>query len=545
MSSLARRPEQSSPERAPAAPEAAPPAVAAAPATDGAFATTEEETPTLDAVAGGGVGSAAPPDGEPDPDVSRHAVDAAPSGWAAREVDTIPAEKIDKADAGHVYHLLDDGTVVATSVPFEVDNAVADLVRQDAENKPGKNDVRTGNASVDTNAHAVPEAITFETNLGLAAAGDGMTASQAVMDQIQAYLRSYAEVLVGAVTDVEEQKRLVNEKINTTLPTLGTVDPSVAGAVGKDPAVLLSVLKGGNLREQMTILFNFMRYFSDSMLKMTETERTTVIGQAKLGKDSIESRIDDISKKTTQVDPMMPMAPDGTASGAQQLAAPAEGKILQNSTTGSFAMGANARNPGMADVDQELLDGQDRARIEDKNAGSSSRTIGSLEGTKAELSDREKAIQEKGIEAKNGPLPETAELEKEKLLWAEGADKWIADSQSEFVKHLQEMQVPFGAGPSGTTARLMSTAQQLGYGDAAQMRLACLGYLLPIRAHSLVEVMVSAAAYGAPTPLDGLMMYTAIAPYQPETLKGFSGGKFPHEWKADREAAASPAATVT
>jgi hypothetical protein len=40
-------------------------------------------------------------------------------------------------------------------------------------------------------------------------------------------------------------------------------------------------------------------------------------------------------------------------------------------------------------------------------------------------------------------------------------------------------------------------------------------------------------------------MYTDIAPYDAGTLKGFSGGKFPHEWKADREAAASPAATVT
>lgn len=540
MSSLARRPEQAAAEPAPAVEAAAPAPAVAAPAADTAAAEETGDTPTLDAIAGGGF-AAAVPDGQPDPDVSRNAVDDAPSGWASREIDSFPAEKFDKADAGHVYHLLDDGTVVSTSVPFTVDNDVADLVRQDAANKPGKNDVRTSNAAVDNNDHALPEALTFEVNLGLAAAGDGMTASQAVMDQIQAYLTAYATQLTGAVQDVEEQKRLVNEKINTTLPQLGTTDPSVAGAVGKDPTTLLTVLKGGNLREQMTILFNFMRFFSDSMLKMTETERTTIIGQAKLGKDALEKRIDDVSKKTTQVDPMMPALPNGTASGADQLQAPAEGQILQNSTDGNFVFGANARNPGLADVDQKLLDGQDRARIEDKNAGSSQRTIGSLDGTNAELSEREKAVQQKGIEKNlGGKLPEEAELEKEKLLWAEGADKWIADAQSEFVKHLQEMQVPFGAGPSGTTARLMSTAQQLGYADPVQMRLACMGYLLPIRAHSLVEILVSAAAYGAPTPLDGLMMYTEIAPYDASTLKGFSGGKFPHEWKAEREAPTTP-----
>lgn len=573
MSALARRPQQAAPETsAPAADvAAATPMAASAAAASGLAAPEESETPVLDAAGpeeGGGIAGdptapaapdeppAAPPSAADEerteapteseaeeeekpeevvnPDVSRNAEDPAPSGWAAEEVATVPASKVDPDDAGHVYHLLEDGSVVVTSVPFTVTGPVADAVRADAANRVGKTEARTNNVAVDTNAHALEQAVTFETNLGLAAASDGKGASQAVMDKVMAYLYQYARVLTATREDLDAMNEEVKAKVKSVLPKLGTNDASVAGAVGTEIEPLVEVLVGGNLREQMTILFNFMRFFSESMLKMTEAQRTTVIAEARLGADALKKRMDEISAEAKSIDPTAPADASGQT-GAQQLAAPTG--LVRNATTGEFAVGGTARMPSLADVDNKLISGQDRARIDGGNKPSS-RTIGSLEGTGAELSDREKAIQGAGRS-----VPEGQELEDQNLQWAEGADKWMADQTSQFVQMLEATQVPFGAGPSGTTARLMSTAQELGYGDANGMRLACIGYLLPIRAHSLVEIMVSAAAYGCPAPLPGLMMYTQIAPYDDTKLKGFSGGKFPHEWAA--EAADDAPATTT
>jgi len=525
MSSLARRSQQSASEgSSPAqAPSVAPPEAAAGEASGLAAGS---ETPVLDAAGIEADEEAPATEAVADPAVSRNAESPAPSGWAAREVDAVPAAKVDPADAGHVYHLLEDGSVVVTSVPFTVTGPVADAVREDAKKRVGKDEVRTNNTAVDSNAHALPQALQFEVALGQAAAGDGAAASQGVMDKIMAYLYHYASILTGAKEDLEEKKAEMQTRVKEILPKLGTKEASVAGAVGVEIEPLVQVLQGGNLREQMTILFNFMRFFSESMLKMTEAQRNMVIADARLGAESLKKRLEEIKGEAKSVDPSAPAAEDGGKTGAQELSAPSG--LVQNAATGEFAVGGSARMPGLADVDSKLISGQDRARI-DGGSKPSERTIGSLDGTNAELSDREKAIQQAAI----GPLEEGESLGAENLQWAEGADKWMADETSKFVELLQSTQVPFGAGPSGTTARLMSTAQQLGYGDAVNMRLACMGYLLPIRAHSLVEIMVSAAAYGAPAPQAGLMMYTEIAPYDAGTLKGFSGGKFPHEWAAE------------
>jgi hypothetical protein len=550
MSSLSRRRQQAPPQTAePALAPAPAPAPAVMPAApESGLAAPESESPTLDAAGGaGGVAAAGPPpaaaeaqteapteaeakeDAETgpqgDPNVSRNAEDPAPSGWASKEIATVPASKVDPADQGHVYHLLEDGSVVVTSVPFTVTGPVADAVRADAQNrvKPTENRAGNNNVAVDTNAHALPQALEFESKLGLRAMADGDAAGSAVMDQIAGFLVSYATVLEEASTQMAATAEGVQARLATSLPKLGTTDATVAGAVGTDPHVLIDAMANGNLREKMTILFNFMRFFNEGMLKMTEAQRDTVIGSAELNAGLLADRIGDLEAQTPAVDPTAPATAEAP-SGADQLASPGEGKTLRNTTTGEFALGPKTRT-SLTDVDPKLIGGQDRARIDGGNKASS-RTIASLDGTNAELSDREKAVQEKA-------LGETETLDTATLRWNEGADKWMADKNSEFVQLLEATQVPFGAGPSGTTARLMSTAQQLGYTDAIGMRLACMGYLLPIRAHSLIEVMVSAAAYGCPAPQPGLMMYTEIAPYDAGTLKGFSGGKFPHEWAAE------------
>ncbi len=114
------------------------------------------------------------------------------------------------------------------------------------------------------------------------------------------------------------------------------------------------------------------------------------------------------------------------------------------------------------------------------------------------------------------------------LRWKEGARIWILNERNKWVAKMRELSIPLAAGPSGTTNKLMNMGTLLGT-DKYQTRLACMGYLMPPRHHSLVEIMVAAAAHGCTDYIPGQEMYTSIEPFATEELKAIGGGKFPHE----------------
>lgn len=69
------------------------------------------------------------PQAPANPDVSRHAIGAAPGDWRAREIAAVPSAQVMPDDPGHVYHVLDDGDVVATTTPARVDPTAARAAR--------------------------------------------------------------------------------------------------------------------------------------------------------------------------------------------------------------------------------------------------------------------------------------------------------------------------------------------------------------------------------------------------------------------------------
>ena len=99
---------------------------------------------------------------------------------------------------------------------------------------------------------------------------------------------------------------------------------------------------------------------------------------------------------------------------------------------------------------------------------------------------------------------------------------------NKWVFQMRQLSIPLAAGPSGTTNKLMNLGNLLGMAPI-QTRLACMGYLLPARHHSLVEVMEAAEAQGCGNFIPGRQMYTDIKPWTSTDLKAFGGGKFPHE----------------
>jgi hypothetical protein len=110
----------------------------------------------------------------------------------------------------------------------------------------------------------------------------------------------------------------------------------------------------------------------------------------------------------------------------------------------------------------------------------------------------------------------------------EGVRVWAMNERNKWVHAMRQMSLPLGAGVSGTTARMTKGLAQIGVGDDATRRLACIGYLIPYNHHSLVEIMVGASGNGGPAFTPSQRMYRDIAPYSEDFLKT-KFGKFPDE----------------
>jgi hypothetical protein len=94
-----------------------------------------------------------------------------------------------------------------------------------------------------------------------------------------------------------------------------------------------------------------------------------------------------------------------------------------------------------------------------------------------------------------------------------------AQSVNAAFKHLS---VPVGAGVSGTTSRTMAAMQSMGFDGVTGLKV-CLGYLLPIMAHSFSEVRQAAVQMGVGgyTPKRGSHNYNQ-APLKAD-IEGMAG----------------------
>lgn len=61
----------------------------------------------------------------------------------------------------------------------------------------------------------------------------------------------------------------------------------------------------------------------------------------------------------------------------------------------------------------------------------------------------------------------------------------------------------------------MALGTMLGFSDPISSRAACVGYLIPIRAHTLWGVLLGAVAGGAHAPTRDLSAFERVAPYPP------------------------------
>lgn len=80
--------------------------------------------------------------------------------------------------------------------------------------------------------------------------------------------------------------------------------------------------------------------------------------------------------------------------------------------------------------------------------------------------------------------------------WKEGQNVWRLNEEADFIKMARTLKLPVKAGPSGTTDRLFEYNRIFNIGILPSDFIALvIAYILPINAHSLVEVMAAARPY--------------------------------------------------
>lgn len=128
------------------------------------------------------------------------------------------------------------------------------------------------------------------------------------------------------------------------------------------------------------------------------------------------------------------------------------------------------------------------------------------------------------------------------LHFTEGGRYFLVNEQSRWAEQLRALSLPLKAGPSGHTAIFYQANRLLNAEVEPEIiRLMAIGHLLPIRAHSLIEILDTAMGYGCKLDLSKPLTQQ-LAPYTEQELRETLGGALPGEkdtlgrferWKVD------------
>jgi hypothetical protein len=422
--------------------------------------------------------------------------------------------------------------------------------------------VELGGESQAKNPKFEADAIEFEKNLGGVAFGKAQAIGAQIMDKVRSYIASKVGTedldklgeetqkllkacasgasFAGSVKPEEIQDLLVGKT------QLEALHAEIAAAKG-DAEKLKSLPEPPNLREQMTLIYNFgTKIMIPDILKTPKDKLEELCNQSKMNLPAVERRVAFMEEKAKggakdgrNLSGMVPgQAGDtpkseedkkkeedkkGGIVGGEGGAAVKNPQAVEGQRTARVNRNDAESEKGKADAKSGGKDeaGQAAAGDAAKSSPASDRSANDLEAQGAGLSSREKAMQGGG--------------DADPLKWAEGSKVWVANENDKWTKAVRELSLPIAAGPSGTTNVLMNINAMLGGADPQAARLACVGYLLPINAHSLVEICGSAAGHGVPFTA-GQGIYKDLPPLAEPELRacgrdGGPGGKklFPDE----------------
>lgn len=210
-------------------------------------------------------------------------------------------------------------------------------------------------------------------------------------------------------------------------------NPTIAGDTQFDVGVASNVIKNiGNIRETMTVFMNFAR------------AKDFLVNQKNYADTDLNIVVKD------------------------NIAATGTGRLIPDSGIKSEDVQNQKVNRGKAEENAFLQEKSDQ-KIDSPNL---------------KLTLEEKKLQESG--GKGDGL----------LKWSQGQDVWRLNEDADFVKMARDLSLPLKAGPSGTTDRLFQLNKTFNMNIAPKDFIALvIAYILPINAHSLVEVITAARPY--------------------------------------------------
>ncbi len=298
------------------------------------------------------------------------------------------------------------------------------------------------------------------------------------------------------------------------------------GAVGKDEAVLEEVFKEGNLRERMTVIFNFMWAFSQYLIDLDDkaigqiTKDTKLDGEAFLNKTAI-MKDHALVKRHAEDEPPPPSEQSGPKKEPKKKGQARDRETLTSTPDPNLIVGQQYETRAKSGATGE--------------ATKSGLTTAELMQTH-KLSERELRHMFEDQETEDGELAKTHA--NDKVPWEMGYQLWAMNENHEWVQTMRKLSLPVTAGPSATAWRMVKTAKHLGFGDRATLdmvRLAAAGYLLTIGAHSLIEILDGAAPEGVSPHNRDETIYTNLPPLPTSFLREqIAEGRVPHEPPEDR-----------
>ncbi len=350
------------------------------------------------------------------------------------------------------------------------------------------------------------EAETFEQRLGVAAFNDprAMAAVVAICNKIEAYLEAKMETMWAKAKGLGEvieganaiYKKLAGDKEafkyfagTVAHPLKAGTDQEIADNLDLLQSAVDGVLNQGNVRERLNLIDRFMEDILNPDFKSAKdptewVEFQKIITAARLNVEAFE----------------------------QQNVTPERELFDQN-------VGVEVKNP----KERPVHEARDQIRIpSNKPADKTFTELTARDLRETPLSEREKGYQK-------SVSPEYAKGFNTPLKFTEGARYFLLNEESAWVQKMRALSVPLKGGPSGHTAIFFEANTLLGANaDPHALRLAAIGHLLPIRAHSLIEIVEVAARYGCdPALFPGF--YQGIKPYNQSELRKIAGGRFPGE----------------
>jgi hypothetical protein len=405
------------------------------------------------------------------------------------------------------------------------------------------------------------DATRFEHLLG----GAAMTRASGIAGQLTAKALGYLrQKVLRTVEGVAAQKA----KLDELLISVGTARASFAGAVGTDPrtlefiacaveerkAIVEAAAAAGkaivdhetppNVREQMTFLYNVgTKIIAKDLLTDGAGAVSERLGSTAEEKARLEAKVTEIMQlareraehatpgteeanpKPTSGDvawgvPNRP--PAGTGSAAGPLGT--RGAITTDEGTAASATGAGNHRAvlgqGNARVNRTAVnDALDPSRLAAPDARSADAVEARQKTDAPQTTSTRKTTDLPPGAGTSGRENATMGISPgEVLKWSEGDKVWFINERDTWVQAIRELGLPLGGGPSGTTTALMNTNELIAGTSAENARLCAIGYLLPIHAHTLVEIMAAASAFGAPFTA-GRQIYTQIQPFTPAELR--------------------------